>query len=69
MVRFMMIYVVLFLFHSLALAEPLIQASSADYKRPLSKMIEAQENSGGARIDQIYENMSLLQIADCASLS
>jgi len=58
MFRFLIISIVLFLFQSSALAEPLTLAAGAGYKRPLSEIIQTYETSGGAKIDQIYGNMS-----------
>jgi molybdate transport system substrate-binding protein len=62
MIRFLTIAVVLFLCQSLALAESLILAGGAGYKRPLNEIIQAYETSGGSKIDQIYGNMAQIMI-------
>jgi molybdate transport system substrate-binding protein len=57
MFRFLAIAVVLFLFQGRALADSLILAAGAGYKRPLSEIIQTYEMSEGTKMDQIYGNM------------
>jgi molybdate transport system substrate-binding protein len=67
MSRFLTIAVVLFLSQSLALAESLILAGGAGYKRPLTAVIQAYEAAGGSKIDQIYGNVAHIVMEEKAS--
>ena len=67
MIRFLTIAVVLFLSQSPALAESLILAGGAGYKRPLTAIIQAYEKSGGSKIDQIYGNVAHIVMEEKAS--
>ncbi len=67
MIRLFIIPIVLFICQSLAVAEPLILAAGTGYKRPLSQIIQAYETSGGAKMDQIYGNMSQVMMQAKAS--
>lgn len=57
MIRYLLIVVVFFLCQAQAFAQSFILGAGAGYKRPLSEICEAYEQSGAAKIDQIYGNM------------
>ncbi len=57
MSRWFFALILLIVFQSSVLAEPLTLAAGAGYKRPLADIIQQYEASGGDKINQIYGNM------------